>query len=214
MPYNAEILAQTYETHITVECPTWRIPQFREDCESIGVKPIVLDLQNNAGESVMQDIMTSSKYVGPNPMDYMASIEQKLVNLGYSALRSKLETTPWHPAAPTEANGRKIPKDCYFEAHLQIETVPERLPELREICMKQGAHLSRNVFKNNEFMVIVMATLRKYDQTTKQFVNDVTAFDLALNQSDFWPKKIETEYAIYDSNVHHDKKWVDAIISN
>lgn len=207
-------LAQTYETHITVECPTWAIPQFKKDCEAIGVKPIVLDLQNNAGGSVMQDVMTSSKYVGYKPMVYMDSIEQKLTIRGYNVLRSKLETTPWHPAAPTESNGRKVPKDCYFEAHLQVETVPERLPELREICLGYGVHLSRNVFKNNAFTVVVMATLRKHEQTVEGFTLDVTTFDSALKDAGFYPKKIETEYAIYDSNVHHDKKWVDVLIGN
>lgn len=212
MASNTPDLAKTYETHITVECPTWAIPQFKKDCEAIGVKPIVLDLQSNAGESVMQDVMTSSKYVGDEPMVYLANIEQKLALFGYNVLRRKLETTPWHPSVPTEANGRKVPRDCYFEAHLQIETVPERLPELRKICLSKGIHLSRNVFKNNEFTVIVMATLRKYRRTIEWFTLAVAEFDIALKEADFWPKKIETEYAVYDSNVHHDKKWVEALI--
>lgn len=208
---NTQILSQTYEIHITIRCKTEDIDKFKSDCVAIGVKPIVLDLQSNGGASVMQDVMTSSKYVGETPLIALSVVEQKLYSFGYEILRKKLETTPYNLAVPTVSNELKVGMDCYFESHLQIETTPDRLLELRRICQTNDVHLSRNIFKEIGANIIIMATLRKYDGWIEQFSREVEKFYVALLKSGFYAKKIEVEYAIYDSNVHHDREWVEAI---
>lgn len=209
---NIQKLSQTYEIHITVRCKTEDIDKFKSDCVAIGVKPIVLDLQSNSGASVMQDVMTSSKYIGESPLIALSVVEQNLYSLGYEILRKKLETTPYNLAVPTVLNGDKVGPDCYFESHLQIETTPDRLLELQSICQTNDVHLSRNIFKEMGMNIIIMATLRKYDGWIEQFSHEVDKFYIALLKSGFYAKKIEVEYAIYDSNVHHDKEWVESII--
>ena len=94
------------------------IEYFKKVCKDIGVKPIVIDLENN-GESVMKDVMTSSHIIGNNSTSYeeCQRISNYLQVKGFKVIRRKIETVPWHPAAPSEL-GDKMPEDCYFEAHI------------------------------------------------------------------------------------------------
>jgi len=94
-------------------------------CESIGVKPIVLDLDINEG--VMKDVMTSSKHFGNNKTAYdeCKRISNALREYGYIVVREKIETVPWYPASPKETSD-KMPEDCYFESHIGCVITPEQ----------------------------------------------------------------------------------------
>ena len=61
-----------YEIHVTVSAVQY-ISTFKDACAEIGVKPIVLHLQNQAGVYVMGDVMTSSKHFGNNRSVYEES---------------------------------------------------------------------------------------------------------------------------------------------
>ena len=77
------------------------LDKFKDVCSKIGVKPIVIDLEINDG-SIIKDIMTSSKHFGDNRSAYEESerICSELRKYGYKVLRNKIESVPWHPAAP------------------------------------------------------------------------------------------------------------------
>ena len=88
-----------FELHITIE-RTEDIDKYVDDCKDIGVKPIVLDLQND-GEVIMKDVMTSSHVYGVNADSYIEvkRISNALKELGYHVIREKVESVPWHPMA-------------------------------------------------------------------------------------------------------------------
>jgi len=217
-----------YEIHITVdlECgnnsdDVWvgetmkefgeiQLKLFMETCKKIGVKPIVLDLENS-GESVMKDVMTSSKHIGNNASAYIECerIVNDLKNQEFKVVRSKIETVPWHPAAPTE-EGDVMPNDCYFEAHIGCIITREEKGELEYIAETHAAHISRNFFKKLEGDKYVnMITLRKYEGTYYQFCHDLTALTNALYEEKIEFDKVITEFSIYDTKVSHDFLWLE-----
>ena len=211
-----------YEIHVTVDLSPkgegndaikayeFNIDLFKDTCKKIGVKPIVLDLENG-GESVMKDVMTSSHHMGTNVSAYTASknIEAKLLQNGFDVVRVKIETVPWHPAAPSEV-GNKMPEDCYFEAHIGCIITPSEKHKLEEISQLHKAHLSRNFFKKLEDGKFVnMITLRNYENRFSDFEYQLDDLKAALELNDIKFEKVITEFSIYDTKVSHDFKWLE-----
>lgn len=237
-----------FEIHVTVEvdlpigdgdgATDWygSISEFKEDCKDIGVKPIVIDLEINDG-SILKDVMTSSKFFGDNRTAYEDSerIVKSLRDKGYKVVRNKIETVPWHPAAPQDKDknhplfhGEPIPNGCYFESHIGIIISPEEKEDLNElvdflndsICEFSGtAKLSRNFFKRSESGKFVnMLTYRSNMVTSKEFESEVRSIEKIISGENDWSllsnfkkfdyEKVEIEYAVYDTNVTHDAKWI------
>ena len=236
-----------FEIHVTVDVGlevgegvlnSWSgsISQFKDDCKDIGVKPIVIDLEINDG-SILKDVMTSSKHFGDNRSAYEESerIVSELKDKGYKVVRNKIETVPWHPAAPQNRDkdhplfhGEPIPNGCYFESHIGIIISPEEKEDLNElvdflnegICEFSGtAKLSRNFFKRSESGKFVnMLTYRSNMVTSKEFESEVRSIEKIISGENDWSllsnfkkfdyEKVEIEYAVYDTNVTHDAKWI------
>ena len=190
----------------------WRneaISKFKKACEKIGVKPIVLDLENG-GESVMKDVMTSSHFYGDNKTAYeeCIRISNGLERSGFVVSRRKIESVPWHPAAPIN-EGDKMPENCYYEAHIGCVITPEQKDKLQEIAERSGAHLSRNFFKKLENGKFVnMITHRNYGDLHKRFEGQVEYLKEQLDENGIEYEKVITEFSVYDTNVSHDSKWL------
>jgi len=226
-----------FEIHVTVDASEMRDPlmcdskpfdleQFKLACKDIGVKPIVIDLEIN-GQVDIQDVMTSSKHFGDNRSAYEESIRilGRLEDYGFKVVRNKIETVPWHPAAPTITTGEPIPNGCYFESHIGVIITPDRKEDLQEFveglnerCTAAGrvelggtAKLSRNFFKKKEEGKFVnMITYRNSMTSNKKFIEEVKQIENSLKHwtNNFEYEKVEVEYAIYDTNVSHDLNWI------
>ncbi len=201
-----------YEIHITIDTVS-DIEKFKFDCETIGVKPILLDLhlKNNG---IIKDLMTSSIFYGNNKGAYEETkrISSQLIERGYSILREKIETVPWHPAAPTlEFNNNEMPNNCYFECHLNILCNDDKRKSLEEITKYFGfVHLSRNVFKRfDDGNYVIMATVRSYTKTYEDFKNDILLLKNELCNNDFEIQKEIIEFSIYDTKINHDSSWIN-----
>ena len=210
--------------------------KFKEDCVEIGVKPIVIDLEMKDKSSI-KDVMTSSKFFGDNRTAYEESerIVKRLNGMGYSVLRNKIETVPWHPAAPQDKDkdhplwhGDPIPNGCYFESHIGVIVTKETKEDLEElvdflnesICEFSGtAKLSKNFFKKtDDGKFINMLTYRSDMVNAKEFEAEVRSIEKIISGKNDWSmlshfrsfeyEKVEIEYAIYDTNVTHDAKWI------
>lgn len=206
-----------FEIHITVEDAI--VEDFKAACSSLGVKPIFLALQDRDGNARMRDVMTSSVHLGDSTtaLVEMHRIANGLKDHGFRVVRNKIETVPWHPAAPSDVDGvRSMPQGCYFESHLNIlvkaatdedrERVQGRLKGYATVL---GAHLSRNIFKEyspTEFTV--MMTLRSYDATRETFQIKVDKLVAGLKEGGFEMEKIIVEFAIYDDKNAHDAAWL------
>jgi NTP pyrophosphatase (non-canonical NTP hydrolase) len=217
-----------YEIHVTVdtsenffECD---IDGFKSKCQEIDVKPIVLDLEMKEG--TLKDVMTSSKHFGDNRTAYEEAnrIANKLTSFGYKVVRNKIETVPWHPAAPTFKTGEPIPNGCYFESHIGVVISPDEKEALQDFvqglndrCTEAGrieiggtCKLSQNFFKKSKdgSKFVNMLTYRDNMTCREDFEHGVEAIKWSLEKCGFDFEKVEVEYALYDTNVNHDSKWI------
>ena len=218
-----------FEIHITVKPEldfSWDFTndEFIDDCNEIGVKPIVLDLEMKEG--TLKDVMTSSKHFGDNRTAYEEAnrIANKLTSFGYKVVRNKIETVPWHPAAPTFKTGEPIPNGCYFESHIGVVISPDEKEALQEFvqglndrCTEAGrieiggtCKLSQNFFKKSKdgSKFVNMLTYRDNMTCREDFEHGVEAIKWSLDKCGFEFEKVEVEYALYDTNVNHDSKWI------
>jgi NTP pyrophosphatase (non-canonical NTP hydrolase) len=197
------------------------VEDFKRQCKSLGVKPIVLELQLE--NETLDDVMTSSKHFGDNRSAYEESerIARELSKMGYRVVRKKIETVPWHSAAPLVDGVIPIPNDCYFESHIGVVITPEQKENLNDFVdflndmFEQSdsggiAKMSQNFFKksNDGSKFINMITYRNNLCGYDTFKEEVEMIKYSLVSNGFEFEKVEVEYAIYDTNVSHDNAWL------
>lgn len=206
-----------YEMHVTVDNPG-ELEQFRQVCSALGVKPIVLALQERAAAQDITQVMTSSNFAGDDggAREELNRISAGLKAAGYSVSREKIECAPWHPAAPLDEDvGKCMPQGCYFESHLQVELICENEFEqvakessLKTIALEHSAHYSRNMFKQYaQLHYTRMLTVRSYTGTLQDFKRKVLNLGTQLKQNGFNIQKEVIEFSLYDSNTALDKTW-------
>lgn len=228
-----------YEIHVSIDASDINIDDFKSICSEIGVKPIVLDLEINSG-SPIKDVMTSSKHIGDNRSAYdeCIRISEFLSESGLKVLRKKIETVPWHPAAPKTGNGH-LANNWYFESHIGVTILPHqkqklnilstffnnsyilgnspefqtinRLKGFNPISLSGTTNLSQNFFKksNDGSKYVNMLTYRCHKGNYPNFQKEVEDIKLYLKSNGFEFEKVEIEFAIYDSNVNHDLAWIN-----
>lgn len=200
-----------YEIHVTVNAARSDLARFREACQHANVKPIFLDL-HVAGQGPIKDLMTSSVFMGNNREAYeeMKRISKVLRDYDFEVVREKIETIPWHPAAPSlKHEQREMPPDCYFECHLAVLCTADREDSLDMIASGFYAHKSKNVFKRyDDGTYTVMLTLRTYTSTYESFNDEVEKLQRYLESQDFGVAKTIIEFSIYDTRVSHDATWI------
>jgi hypothetical protein len=212
-----------YEIHITVRLPSAggmyfphsNVEMFRDICKQLQCKPIILDLQSSNGTTAMTDVMTSSKHFGTNRTAYMyaQNLAASLAQCDLQVVRIKIETVPWHPAAPLQ--GQEMPPNCYFEAHIPITLHETELPKLREIIGEYklngfNLHASQNLFKRHpNGTAVLMITLREATVTYDIFKG---MLDFVTNnlQPSWTVGNVHTEFSVYDTKVSHDNAWITA----
>lgn len=200
-----------YEIHVTVEQAD--LENFKMVCKDTGVKPILLDL-HLSNNGVMKDLMTSSVFRGNNREAYEETkrISNALSTAGFKVIREKIETIPWHPAAPClQNNNMFMPENCYFESHLNVViTNPKKRELLKTIAETHKAKLSNNVFKKLEDgKFTMMVTFRSYDKVYEDFTKDLEKLVLEIKVNDFEIEKEIVEFSIYDTKVSHDASWIN-----
>jgi hypothetical protein len=204
-----------YEFHVTVEASGTTPDEFRVTCQILGAKALILDLGINNG-SLLSDVMTSSTRELPSDQaafDEVGRLAQGLGLANLNVIRKKIETVPWHEAAP-QVQGEVMPGGSYFESHLAIKCDPDEIPVLREAISTREdippMHLSRNPFKQAQGgKIIIMTTLRDYTSRYDRFSDMVKESEVAIADLGFkLAKPPITEFALYDSNIHQDDAWM------
>lgn len=202
-----------YEIHITVS--NAEVERFKSTCASIGIKPLLLDLQNNAGSNVLFDLMTSQIHTGNNTSAYKAMMEtsSKLKEAGFNVIREKIETVPWHPAAPSIYDGDpKMPPNCYFESHIAVIVKDDHIEALHSaVSTMENCHLSKSVFKKLSADVSkVMVTYREYNVSYEDFKEKVTCNAALLDYCGFEYEDPIIEFSIFDTKISHDAAWINS----
>lgn len=200
-----------YEIHVTV-AETTDLDTFRKDCAGLEVKPIILDLHLK-NDGILKDVMTSSVFLGNNRGAYleMTRISEGLAKAGYTVVRNKIETVPWHPAAPSRAHLDPVmPPDCYFECHFNVRVQDDhQRAALASLALGLKCHLSRNAFKRfDDGSSMIMMTYRSYDGLYEDVRAAVDNIADVLSQHDFAVEKEIVEFSVYDSKTAHDASWI------
>jgi len=199
-----------FEIHVTVKAAD--MDMFKTVCKNLNVKPIILDLQTK-NKTTIKDVMTSSVHIGTNRSAYeeMARISHGLTMEGYDVVREKIETVPWHPAAPSALNDAiEMPRGCYFETHIGVNIPNEdRKEDLEVITDILDAHMSRNAFKvHDDGSWMQMVTMRTYEGTHEDFELRANLLYNLIKAEGFDVEKRITEFSIYDTKVSHDAEWL------
>jgi len=183
-----------YEIHVTVETN----PSFEGIAKKIGVKPILIDM----GEKISPHSMTSSKFDGTDKdaLKEAERIADALSSSGLKVERIKIETVPWHPKAFFPD------KNQYFETHFAVK-LPFDEKELRQFSKMNNLHYSKNLMKTGEHKV-QMLTLREYDTNSNLFQKRVESLKTSFLENGFFLDKTIIEFALFDTNVDMDNKWL------
>lgn len=201
-----------FEIHVTVS-GSINVARFKNTCKQLNVKPVLIDMQDNSGDYIFSDVMTSSKHFGTNTTawDEMNRIVRGLMDDNFEIIRKKIETVPWHPGAPSTSD-ELMPPDCYFEAHLGVvvdTTNQHRMDILKAIASVNRAHLSKNTFKKvSDTEHVLMLTKRSYNSYNEEFKFHVDTLLHHLTVDGFTVQKPIIEFAIYDSKINHDASWI------
>jgi hypothetical protein len=196
-----------YEAHITVINAD--IDAFRQACGDLALKAILIDGMVNGG-GVFKDLMTSSKFLGAfdDALAYITDKATALRDLGFDVVRTKLETTPMNALTPSYVNGMLAKTGPgYFESHVPVHVTADRLGDLRNLARTRGAHMSRNAFKVDGDTQVMMLTLRSHHDLYETFLDRVNGLKQRLADALFETSPVIVEYAIHDTNVHHDREW-------
>lgn len=196
-----------YEIHLTVK--NARLDVFKIACSEIGVKPILLDLYDTQQEFLFSDMMTSSTFKGTDIeiFAHMNDLTKKFSNRGFNVIRKKIETVPWHKNCPSLENDLELLPNQYFESHLGVKYEEQRQDQLKFLCAQRNLHLSRNVMKKDNNPVI-MATSRWHFGKIEDFRDSLKSDKEFLELFNFEIEKEIIEFAMYDSKIEHDQKWI------
>ncbi|HXP53190.1 MAG TPA: hypothetical protein VN922_24820 [Bacteroidia bacterium] len=200
-----------YELHLTVNYGSSE--HFKELCEVLGVKPLLIEMQLKNGGTA-EDLMCSFKQetTYEHIINKTKSLAKSFRHLGYKVIRTKIETAPWHPVSPQKEFDDSH-KDMYFEAHIGV-ILPKGISSLsweHKILDKWGkllnVHKSTNVFKEETDHVIQMFTIRDH-KSRVSFDRTLAAYQAVLSVAGFKTERVISEFAIYDSNISHDAEWI------
>lgn len=207
-----------FEIHVTVE-NLQDIDGFKATCMDLGVKPLFLALQDQSGDTVLNQVMTSSVMRGDNQQALAQAnhIAKVLESKGFEVTRRKIETVPWHPAAPSQTSSiQEMPKGAYFEAHFKVRVtgacesaIAEKELLLSQFCKENNLHFSRNIFKLVDKLDYTrMMTLRMQNCLQEEFQARVEIVRKVLLAMGFDTPKTDTEFSLFDSDIHNDAQWI------
>jgi hypothetical protein len=199
----------TFEAHVTVAAPDdAALHRFAASCAALGVKQIHIELSR--GEARFQP-MTSSHHRGTlaDVRRDVEAIAAALSSAGLEVTRVKIEALGDNPVIPRSDAEAAARGSAYFEFHAEV-TLPEaRTPEVRALCERLGAHLSRNARRaDGEGTPARFVTLRVPGEGREAAEGKLAGLLAGLAETGLPVFHLLREYTVYDSNVDLDRGWL------
>lgn len=212
-----------FEIHITLapaQGPDWSeiaYQQIETACREVGVKFTPLLLYGN--EVGKEDWMTSSRFVGTveeveaERARIVAGLRRFQHSIApiYEIVREKIETVPWHPAAPSiKGVVEYMPKGCYFEKHWEIPVHSDNLDQFSKFAIREGLPASRNLRKEVYDDTYLMSLTYRIDHGSREYFEaQVEQIEATIKRAGYTIVDSIAEFAILDSNVDHDSGWIN-----
>ena len=185
-----------YELHITFQVND--IELFKSVCNEIGVKPIIIETENE--DAFGQQVMISHRFKADDYKEEMNRVSRAMGEKIMCILREKIEREP---------GDTKDPNHVYYESHLRLKLpLGFDLTQYKSYIKDSGFHLSKNLFKKNETHQYQMLTLRRNDIDLPTFMILVNMMKSTLESLGMECDKIEVEECIYDNNIAIDNDWL------
>lgn len=194
-----------YEAHVTVAPRPCSPHKFRQACVELGAKAICIELFDT---KTLTQPMTSYTFEAKNDEDAKYIARKQAIELykrGFKPTRLKLEVEP---------SERKC---LYHETHIKVAFEPDD-PRLQcddfgddykdTMFNLYGARLSKNSWSKDETRDIRFFTIREYG-TLASLIIRALQFKWFLLDNGYPILRIETETAIYDTNIKLDAGWLD-----
>lgn len=192
-----------FEVHLTLRIGKEQIESFKSVCKTLGTKAYVLKTPRNTG---VCDVKSISAISGTNKEAFLESLrlEDAFKTHGFISVRRKIETTTWHPLAPTK-HGDLMPRNCYFRALFSIILAPEQIQTIKNQMFELGAHLSfNNVRVIDEQNINQLLTLRQYHGTLVEFEQDINNVLNVLTQHSIAIHCTSVDFVLYDTEMMSD----------
>jgi len=135
----------------------------------------------------------------------------RLEAAGVSVTRLKVEADPDNEQVPqNDEDARGEPLSHYFEHHIKLRRrVAADQETLLTVCQDHGAHLSHNALKVSAAGIEErFVTLRSYGIGRSSSEARLHELLCALNLANEEIVEMESEYAVYDSNIALDDGWL------
>lgn len=199
-----------FEAHVTVRSAALDVPRFREACDDLGVKCVLIELPEGA---ISAQPMTASVHRGElrDVQEEVHAVARELMARGFDVLRTKIEALPRNGEIPrTDAEAALRPAG-YFEFHVKI-SLPEGDAAARAAVLAaaapHGARLSRNANarrrpgEEDRFLTLRVPGAGQPAAEAR--------FRALLDAVEALPYPIRSrirEYTVYDSDVQVDRGW-------
>lgn len=195
-----------FEFHITASLLSNQTAEFRQVCESLGAKAIIIDLTQ--GATPTQPMLCGVSSGKPEDVfKTMRKFESEL-SKSFKIIRIKIEASLKNKGIPKNEIEYDN-EDCYFEHHVKIKLDPNMdLDQLALELKSFDAHLSHNAISRDSCFHEYFAT-----QRVKGFgLNEALVQFQKLNsffESEGIPMtKSIREYNIFDSDINVDAGWM------
>lgn len=186
-------MTYNFEINITVSEDS---KEFRNACISMGAR-----YSAGGGRQPMSSWTNNLEH--HHALDMMKFQIRYLETFGCEVIRAKLESDLTHPSC-----NFKLPNQ-YFESHIQVKVKEYDLPSLAILAKDFRLHLSSNAFKINDIDQVRMLTYRSYTDSPQEFQVKVKNYRWQIAKHYELVKKMECEFALYDTNVNIDEEWIN-----
>lgn len=199
-----------FEVHLTVRTvgPT---DQFRNWCVAEQCKCVWIVLDR--GAEVQQPMATwrRASTVLPAVIAQAHQRAEALEQAGFEVVRVKIEADPSNEQVPaTDEAARLESSSQYFEHHIKLRrNVSAGREMLLQICLKHAAHLSHNAWRQPVNGVEErFVTLRSFGVGRSTSEEQLRRLLAALEAEGEEVIEVESEFAVYDSNLTLDNGWL------
>ncbi len=209
LAYTGPSYRGVFESHITVELTSGGISEFQNVANSLGLKPVLIQLSEGA---VAIQPMTS-RYLRGEITEVFSTVQKDAANLterGFKILRTRIEAVITAEGIPqTQADVAQHPKNNYFEFHLKYAVDPRDDEKLLDsISRKYNAIFSSNALKpSSNGLHTKFVTLRIYNSGRTEAEQTFNALRSELKMAGFVATSVLKEYSVYDSDINLDRGW-------
>ena len=199
-----------FEVHVTIAV-TGSLDPFRNWCQAARCKCVWIVLARGVET---QHPMATWRRAGTVLPEVFAEAKERveaLKSAGFVVVRLKIEADISNDQIPeTDDDARQEPGSCYFEHHVKLRRdVTSGCESLMKVSLAHAAHLSHNAWRRpTEGVEERFVTLRSHGVGRRTSAQQLKGLLMALESAGERITEVESEYAVYDSNLALDDGWL------